>query len=536
MNTSAPDADAPQTVAFWRRWLDAPIQHRPLAVLTCGLIALAVAAIFSAVRIPVPHVHDEFSYLLAADTFAKGRLANPTHPHWQHFETFHVIHQPTYASKYQPGQGAMLALGSLVGGHPIVGVWLCTALAAAAVCWMLQGWVPGRWALVGGLLVALHAIIHAQWSLSYWGGALPMAGGALMFGALPRIKRDTHVKDALLLAAGALLLVATRPYEGFVVGVCVSVALIAWLVRLLVGHKGPKFRVALLQFVVPATALLAIGLVALGYYNMKITGDPLRMPYQVHEATYGFSPLFLWQEPRPLPEYRHEVMRDFQTGWAIEDYQQQQTFTGWLTSKGTGLVRVGWFYLWVALCIPLLMLPQLLRSRRLRFAWLTLALFLAAQLMVPWTYAHYFAPAAPLLFLVIVQGLRYLNALPRAGHNWGRLVALTVIALHVIALPLTFLHHLNGQPEDWQWQRAQLASQLENTPGQHLVFVHYGPDHNSHAEWVYNRADIDGAKIVWARELGPERDQALIEYFSERNVWRVEGDEETPGLVTVPDK
>ena len=371
-----------------------------MTVIGVGLGAGIVAVVMSSARPPVPLVQDEFSYLLAADTYAQGRLTNPTHPHWHHFETTHVFHEPTYMSKYPPAQGMLLGLGQWLTGNPLAGVWLGTVLAAAAVCWMLQGWVPGRWALLGSLLLVAHVTTQISWGQTFWGGQAAVLGGALIYGALPRILNGAGPAVGVALGIGLAVLANSRPYEGAIVSLPVALALTAWLM----GRNRSPLRSIVTRTVLPAGAVLAVTILTMGYYNHQVTGDPLRMPYTVHEDTYGYAPLFLWGSLRPAPDYRHPSIRDTHAYTAdVFNRQRRLTLAELATVKTVNITGVAARTWSPVLLIALLAMPWALRRRHMKWAGLAVAGNVLALSVATWSHlGHYYAPSMAAVWLLIV--------------------------------------------------------------------------------------------------------------------------------------
>jgi hypothetical protein len=505
-------------------WYRLGRRHRwTMLILTC--LSFGLSAAVGLRQLPVPKIHDEFSYLLAADTFAHGRLTNPTHPMWVHFETFHVIQQPTYASKYPPANGLLMALGKVVLGYEIVGVWLGTALAAAGMYWMLRAWVPGRWALLGGLLIVLHPRLQLDWGQCYWGGSLALLGGALLFGGWGHLRRRPTVVNAGLLAVGTVILLNTRPFEGLMAAGVTAVAVLTWLWR-----SRTKLGLAgVAKVVLPIAGILASAAGWMAYYNYRVTGNPWRLPYQIHEETYMVSPVFLWQPLREI-HYRHPVMEEFYNGWALDWYRWQRDLPGLVRTKGPLAVAMLVVFLRIVLGVTWLMLPWVLRRRAMRGIALMLLVAIAPSLLVPWWQPHYLAPLLPLVFLLTVQAMRCLRVLRCARCRLGAAPVLGLVVLLGASFVAGAAARLRDVGVGWQWQRARIAARLEREPGRHLVMVRYRPNHNSLDEWVQNAADIDGAPVVWAREMRPPENRRLLDYFHDRRVWLLEADAQPPRL------
>lgn len=509
-------------------------RHRR-AVLVCVFV-LSISARLALVPwlgLPVPGAHDEPSYLLGADTFAHGRLTTPVHPMAVFFETFHENMWPTYQSMYPPAQSAFLALGQVLFGMPFAGVLLGCALMCVAIVWAVQEWMPPQWSVLVAAFCVLRFSTFSVWDNSYLGGAVASLGGALLFASLARIRKKPSASCFVLYAVGLLLLANSRPYEGFVFSVVPTVVLFWWMLK----QSEPKKMVRL---VAPAVVLLFVGFAWMGYYNWRGTGHATKMPYVANHEQYHITNPFMWQKPRPIPNYRHLQMRREYVSWELPTALVINTSWGFQALIEHKLSEAYMFAVWP---LGALLLPAwwvlLFRSRKLRIFGVTLVAFVAGLLVETWALqAQYMAPAVATFIVLLVFGLRWVQTWTVGTVRVGRELALMIV---VVLFGWLLVRQANAVLDPYRLygyapsvrsdiERERLMAELGKHPGKHLVIVHSTRSSDSSVDYVFNRSDIDGSKVVWARDMGAIANRRLLDYYRDRQVWSLEQSDGFPQL------
>jgi hypothetical protein len=348
-----------------------------------------------------------------------------------------------------------------------------------------------------------------------------------MLGAVPRIAFQRRYAYGASWAAGLAILLNSRPYDGAALAV-LTAAVIVWKIA-------PPLTVAT-RVAVPAAAVLVPVAAFMLYFNARVTGHPWELPYQLHERQYAVANNFVWSGNNPVPVYRHAVLRTF---WSQINVTQAKDIRANLPSAY--LIKLasmyGFFFCFYPLFIPALIWPFPLQTTEERVGVLLLAGSLVALIPVVGFQYHYAAAIMPLVYLRVLQSADRLRSWRPSAKPIGLVLAGLLFAL----IPIQFGRDVWKLFADGEYASPMaqpyrdMVRQLEALPGRQLVLVRYAPDHDVIQEWVYNRADIDAARIVWAREMSPSEDAPLIQYFRGRSVWLLEPDQSPPRLTPYQD-
>jgi hypothetical protein len=498
---------------------------------------------------PTPDVYDEFGHLLVADTLLHFRFANPPLPLPQFFETFFVLQQPTYASIYPIGQGLMLAIGQALFGSPWAGVLISTGAFCALCYWMLRAFTTPAWALFGGLLAVIEFGPLCGWMNSYWGGHMAAVAGCLVFGALPRLIERARMRDAALLGLGLFLHLLTRPYESIFLLLSAMLFFLPSVRRAIAEFRSapppapapPSFKAYLGPYLAPASIPLLFLLAALGVtalQNKSVTGNWTMPPYRLSQIQYGVpAALTFLSDPFPQRQLTPQQALEYKSQLAFRSDSRENLATFLLRLEYRVRYYRFFFLPPLYLALPLLFFP--LREFRLRWLFLTLGLFAAGVNFFPAFQLHYLAAVTCLFVLWSVLALERLSQWSPAAARFLMLFC----AAHFLFWYT--VHVFDNEPfsntlradETWHSinhanpeRRIQVNRDLQSHPGKLLVFVRYTPEHIFQDEWVYNEADLNAARVVWARDLGPLENQKLTALYPDRTLLLLEPDARPPLL------
>jgi len=430
-----------------------------------------------------------------------------------------------------------MAAGKLIVGNPWYGILIMSALMCAALCWMLQAWMPSTWAFFGGMLAVIHLGLFSYWINTFHAaGSIAGLGGALLLGGLPRFKRNPLFRYALLMGIGIALMFTTRPFESLLLFIPVALSLCRWL---FVTESRPDAWALFRRTVFPV-AIVVSAASWMGYYNYRVFGSPLTLPYTVNRATYAMAPYFAWQSPRPEPAYHHDEMRRFYHVDELDDYERGHSLPGFIKMTTIKAVIGTLFFTGFALLPPVFMVRRTLLDRRVRFLVICLLVLTAGMLIEIFLIPHYMAPFTAAIYGVGLQAMRHLWHWRPGDQPVGMtLMRLTVTVLLVLSGLRLYARPLHLSFPKWpsstwnfSWygpdvfgrDRVDVLRNLESLPGDHLAIVRYSSEHNPQDEWVYNAADINSSKVIWAREMDAANNRELFEYYKNRKIWLVQPD------------
>lgn len=318
------------------------------------------------------------------------------------------------------------------------------------------------------------------------------------------------------MAFGAVQLSLNRPYEGAVFCL-VTFALTPWLAR----RNGLGSR-DLLKVAAWAAPVLLLGVGVNCVYNKAVTGNALQIPYLLHSKQYDTATPFCFVPPR-RPDPKYDNLRLAAThGWnGFEGKSYRDTCAPRLWFAYTFVDTAVALFLLLCPVVPiLLLLPLSWRAPASRALLIIVAVAFISNGIEVWRNTHYLAVlfvAILVLCACILHDSAEVRTLSPSAKR-GLAASLAVLTLAFFIYSERERPPIEKRP--FPLQRAAIVKQLSALPREQLVVVHYPDPYACNGEeWVYNGADPDHDKIVWAQDLGQAQDASLFSYYRGRQKW-----------------
>jgi hypothetical protein len=377
-------------------------------------------------------------------------------------------------------------------------------------------------------------------------------GGALFFGGLRRLFRKLSVSSTVWMTVGGVILLNSRPFEGTLTMLPMLTVLLAWLLRDTTNRFSNKFS----KVILPGLLVAVIGLSAMGYQYYRVTGNAFTMPYSVHHEQYYPTPLFIFQ-----PINKSAIKGNARIRRIYDTYTSPPILGNLLKIEGLpDSLYLSPFYgiVYLVTALPLFffspmltillfaVLPLLIwRSRWLLLITVTIVFTFACMCLgIWWDQYHYAAPLTSCFFLLITEGFRQFYVVSKKGTK-RRFVFFTLLGLTIGSFIFIqmFSYEQPQMNEDFSNQKTMISEHLvaneplqvkiptratffkvefedviEKLPNKYIAIVTYNSGYDFHDEIVYNKADIENSKLIWAHNLGSEKNKLLIDYYNDRKV------------------
>jgi hypothetical protein len=256
--------------------------------------------------------------------------------------------------------------------------------------------------------------------------------------------------------------------------------------------------------------------------NKRVTDHWMTLPYSVSQYQYGVPAALTFQAnvtPHNALTREQDLEYKVQRAFRASEVETVGSFARRLVYR----IRYYRFYFYAPLYLALIAFVVSIRGYRYFWVLATVVLFALGTNFFPAFQFHYLAAVVCLFVLMSVVGLEWLSRWD-AGAKAANLILWLCLAQFV------FSYASGAVDERVPVRRIAVNRQIAKIPGKLLVFVRYWPNHIFQDEWVYNAADIDGARVVWARDLGEPEDEKLRRYYPGRAVWLLEPDALPPAL------